>query len=214
MKRIIAVVTIYFLCAGTAHAQTFNEWWRQKKTQKQYLIQQIGLLQVYLGYLKKGYDIVDKGLDLVNDIKNGDFSLHNNYFGALEKVSPSVKQYIKIAGIMAYMEQIQQVYRDDIIIAGTSGKFIATEMDYAENVYTNLIAEAADIIVQLTSLLTDGVYQLKEAERLQRIDALYSDMQDKYAFARSFATENKGLWLSRTKSEQDVLLLQRLHRIK
>lgn len=45
-----------------AEAQTFDEWFRQKKTQKKYLVQQIAALKVYLGYLKEGYEIAQKGM--------------------------------------------------------------------------------------------------------------------------------------------------------
>lgn len=56
--------------------QTFHEWFRQKKTQKKYLIQQIAALKVYLGYVQKGYSIAQKGLTTVSNIKKGNFDLH------------------------------------------------------------------------------------------------------------------------------------------
>jgi len=72
MKPGIIYVTIIILLSGAqVNAQTWNEWFRQKKTQKKYLVQQIAALKVYLKYLKQGYRIVDKGLSLVGDIKDG-----------------------------------------------------------------------------------------------------------------------------------------------
>jgi hypothetical protein len=36
------------------------------------LIESIVLLELYLGYVKKGYDIASKGLHTIKDIKNGE----------------------------------------------------------------------------------------------------------------------------------------------
>ena len=46
--------------------------------------------------LKKGYEIVDKGWNTVNDIKHGDFDLHNNYFTSLKQVNSSTGDYGKV----------------------------------------------------------------------------------------------------------------------
>ena len=56
MKKIL-ILFLLTIIVTTTQAQTFAEWFRQKKTQKQYLIQQIAALQVYIGYAQKGYSI-------------------------------------------------------------------------------------------------------------------------------------------------------------
>jgi len=79
MKKIIAIAMLLSITKSMS-AQTFAEWFRQKSTQKKYLIQQIAALQVYIGYVSKGYSIAKKGLNTIQDIKHGDFDLHKNYF--------------------------------------------------------------------------------------------------------------------------------------
>jgi len=87
--------------------QTFEEWTQQKKTQKKYLLQQIAALQLYLGYVKKGYEVVNKGLITVRNIKNGDFNLHRDFLGSLKRVNPKIKKYAKVADIIAYQVRIK-----------------------------------------------------------------------------------------------------------
>ena len=53
------------------NAQGLSEWFNQKATQKKYLLQQIAALQVYIGYLQKGYSIAKTGLTTIGNIKNG-----------------------------------------------------------------------------------------------------------------------------------------------
>ena len=72
-------IMIYFFCLlniTALKAQTFSEWFRQKKTQEKYLIQQIAGLEVYAGYLKKGYKIFDTGSKTISKIKSGDLNMH------------------------------------------------------------------------------------------------------------------------------------------
>ena len=64
-------------------AQVLGGIFSQNATQQEYMIAQIGLLQTYLGYVKKGYDIAKKGLILIGDIKQGSFSVHNGVFTSL-----------------------------------------------------------------------------------------------------------------------------------
>src|SRR5260221_4860823 len=105
MKMIFIILSL-FVCIQAGHAQTYDEWFRQKKTQKKYLLQQIAALQVYIDYAKKGYDIASKGLNTIRDIKNGDFNLHRDFFGSLKQVNPKIKKYAKVADIIAYQVSI------------------------------------------------------------------------------------------------------------
>src|SRR5258706_10649819 len=98
MKKMVLVMLLIF---NYAYGQTYDEWFRQQKTQIKYLTEQIAALQVYAGYVEKGYKIAKDGLDAIHAIKQGDFSLHNKYFSSLKNVNHNVKAYAKIADIIA-----------------------------------------------------------------------------------------------------------------
>lgn len=46
LKACVAFI-IGALCCGPLPAQSFSEWFKQKKTQKKYLLEQIAALQMY-----------------------------------------------------------------------------------------------------------------------------------------------------------------------
>ena len=184
MKIILMLCAILF--ASSAKSQTYDEWFRQKKTKLKYIAQQIAAFEVYAGYFKKGYKIVDEGWNAINDIKHGDFDLHNNYFTSLKQVNSSIGDYDKVHGITNLQMQILQV--DDAI-----KKFIqdneniqANEKEYIAKVMSNLLSKCADNLNELKTLTTNDSLAMKDDERLKRIDDLYTDMQDKYAFAKYF----------------------------
>ena len=61
MKKQFLII-LFAVVSTSVKAQTFAEWFQQGATQKKYLLQQIAALQVYIGYVQKGYSIAKKGL--------------------------------------------------------------------------------------------------------------------------------------------------------
>lgn len=91
MKKIIVALVAYLAVSLPVHAQTWSEWFRQKKTQKKYLLQQIAALKVYIDYAEKGYKIACDGIHAVREIKRGDFNLHDNFLSLYTKSIPPSK---------------------------------------------------------------------------------------------------------------------------
>jgi hypothetical protein len=106
MKKILLLATAGLFAFLSSNAQTADEWFNQKSTQKKYLLQQIAALKVYLGYAKKGYTIVTSGVNTIRNIKNGDLNLHRDFFNRLKNVNPSIRKYAKVADIIAYQVKI------------------------------------------------------------------------------------------------------------
>lgn len=169
--------------------QTFEEWAQQKKTQKKYLLQQIAALQVYIGYVKKGYNVMNKGLTTIRNIKNGDLNLHRDFFGSLKQVNPKIKKYAKVADIIAYQLRIMKETNKTLQGIRETGQFTTGELDYCKTVFDNLLEECLKSIDELFLVITSGEFEMKDDERIKRINALYADMQNKYAFSSSFSEE-------------------------
>ncbi len=213
MKRsfilfLIAILSIH------VNAQTFAEWFRQKATQKKYLLQQIAALQIYIGYVQKGYTIAHKGLNIISDIKNGDINLHSDYFNSLKTVSPAVRKYSKVADIISYQLKIINEYKNASRQVQKSKAFNGDELKYINSVFNGLIDDCMDTIDELTMIITNNQLEMKDDERLKRIDALYNDMQGKYSFIKSFADEAKILAVSRLREQNDIETSRALNGIK
>lgn len=206
MKRLLILICC-IITTQSLFAQTWSEWWQQKKTQIKYLGQQIAALQVYAGYLEKGYHIAQQGLTAVNSIKHGDFSLHQAFFSSLKKVNTSVTKYAKVAEIIALQIGIVKKYKNCYNQARQSGLFNSNEVSYIYNVFGSLLDDCTNDISELITLTTDGQLQLKDDERLKRIDGLYSDMLDKYRFAQSFTNETSLLAVSRQKEQNSATMV-------
>lgn len=195
-------------------AQTFGEWFRQGATQKKYLLQQIAGLHVYTGYVQKSYSIAKQGLNTISDIKNGEFKLHKDYFHSLISVNPKIKNYSKVADIIALQVNIIKVHKEAGRQVKQSGTFNGDEISYINGVFERLMNDCTKVIDELITVTGSGQLEMKDDERLKRIDALYSDMQDKYTFIQSFSNEAKLLAASRVEEQNDIQSIRALYGIK
>lgn len=203
-------MSVLMFSVQISNAQTFNEWFRQKKTQKQYLIQQIAALKVYLDYLKKGYKIVDKGLTIVGDIKQGKFDLDIEYLESLKNVNSAVSGSAKVASIVAYQRMIMIEFRKLKDLSNGSEFFTREEKQYVESVYANMLRESEMSLDELDRVLSDSDFEMKDDERVKRVDALYVDMKDKYVFTKSFSNSTQVLIAQRSKDQNEVLIQESL----
>lgn len=199
---------------NSAYSQTTEEWTQQKKTQKKYLLQQIVALHTYINYAKKGYNIVNKGVTTVRNIKKGDFNLHRDFFNHLKNINPKISRYVKVADIIAYQFRIIKQTKEAVTGIRATKQFTAQETDYCVAVLNNLISECGKTIDELILIITDGKLEMKDDERLKRIDALYGDMQNKYAFCSSFSEDMALLTMQRLSEQVQINYSKILNGIK
>lgn len=195
-------------------AQTFDEWFFQKKTQIKYLNQQIVALQAYMAVLEKGYKIVQQGTQAISDIKHGDFTLHSDYFSSLDNVKPSIKAYPRVTDIINLQLSIVTNYHSCNKAVQESGSFTPQEINEVSQTFGNILTESSDLVGNLTNLTTDGKVQLTDAERLSQIDRLYVSMLKLYRFSQAYANSAGTLALQRKQEAFDVSTGQLLYGIK
>ena len=162
------LIILFVLSVSFCQGQTYDEWFRQKKTQEKYLLEQIAALQTYIGYTEKGYSIVTSGLNTIKNIKHGDFNLHNNFFSSLATVNPAIKKYTKVASIIAMQISIAKQITNTIKSCKKSNMLLGAELKYLSVVFNNLLGECAKNLDELFALLTNSETQMKDDERIQR----------------------------------------------
>lgn len=199
MKRLLIILALVSI---RAHAQ---------KPKHKRLIEQIAALQVYIGYAQLGYSIANKGLTTVRNIKNGDFNLHRDFISSFKKVNPKIKGYAKVADIIALQLRIISAIKECLRGVKDARQFTTAEIDHCAMVFQNVLTASLENIEQLLEIISDGELQMKDDERLKRIDALYADMQDKFAFSSSFSEEMALLTVQRMHQRADIELSKKLN---
>ncbi len=213
MKKLLILFFGIFL-ADSLFAQTWSEWFRQKQTQKKYLLQQIAALQVYSDFLLNGYSIAKKGLSTIQSIKHGEFNLHNNYFTSFVSVNPKIKHYSKVAEVIAMQISIAKQIHNAIPGLSKNHQFTNTELGYFKKVFNILLTDCGKNLDELYNLITSGNLELKDDERIKAIDKIYDDMQDKKTFIISFCDDAAGLSVQRSNEQNDIIISKKTNALK
>jgi hypothetical protein len=208
MKKYITIVILGLVISSTACAQTWNEWFKQKKTQKKYLIQQIAALKVYLKTAKKGYDIAQQGLTIIGDIKDGSFQMDKTYFASLKDVNPSIRNSSKVRDILAYQKKIMDDLSGLNAWSSRDVNFTAEELQELSLVQKNLLHKSNDSLDELTLVITPASTEMKDDERWQRIDRIYTEMQQRYVFVQALSNQARSLSLTRSKDLHEINALR------
>ena len=174
------------MVALQGHGQRWEEWFRQKETALRYSAAQIAALRSYADALQKGYAIAREGLDAIDAIKKGDFLQHLAYITGLRQVNPKVAGSGNVSDMLSLHEQTRlhaDRFRD--FIAGEA-HLDGAEKNYGREVFRRVESTAAYLSGQLNFLLREGLLEMDDVERLERIRLLLGEMESLYRFARHF----------------------------
>lgn len=202
------LLLIQTVTASTSKAQTWDEWFRQKKTQLDYLAKQIAELQAYGGFLKQGYAISQHGLGAVKNWASSEFALHSDYYHSLKEVGPALKNNPQAMDIAAYATAIRSSF-GQLDTKGVSAEGLA----YIKSVKGKVFEECGADLKELKLVMTSGQMQMKDSERIGRLDKIYADTKDLYGFARSFTNQVQTLLLQKSQEEQNIQTLKKYHGI-
>ncbi|EHQ27524.1 hypothetical protein [Mucilaginibacter paludis] len=200
---------LFICCFQPAQAQTFSEWWFQKKTQIKYLGLQIAALEQYGSYVKQGYNIAHNGLRAISGFTGDEKNLHSIYYNSLKTVNPAIKDNPQAAAIAAYASAIPSQFDRLNTLNGLD----AGSRKYIASVKNNLLAECDADITELELVMTSGYAEMTDDERLKRLDQISQRMKDKYAFTMTFCNQVKTLLLQRNEDSQNTQTLRRYYGI-
>lgn len=187
-------------------AQGLSNIFNQKAADLKSMGKQIVLLQLYIGWIEKGYNIARSGLTLIGEIKQGELNLHSVFFSSLSSVNPAIRRYSKVAAIIEYeLSVIRELGKIPAI-----KNLTASEMSYLLDVKENLLQECVKILENLTKVLSGNGYQMSDDERIKQIDRMYYDMGDKWFLAKQFTQEARMISVQRQGDMANIKTLENL----
>jgi hypothetical protein len=164
-----------------------------------------------LSNMKKGYEIVSNGYNIIKDISKGDFNMHDAFLNALLQVSPTVKKYKRVVDIMTCQTQIIKEYKLASRRFNSSHLFNSSELNYMSNVYNNLVGKSIENLNELAIVITAGKLRMSDDERIIAIDRVYNEVVDKLVFLRSFNNETNLLAVQRGREMVDTKVSKKLN---
>ncbi|WP_370583320.1 TerB family tellurite resistance protein [Pedobacter sp. ASV28] len=167
-------------------------------------IEKLAQLKSILSNLKKGYDIIFTGYNTVKDISEGNFKIHQVFLDGLMEVSPAVKKYHKVSAIINYQVMLVKEYKAAFKRFKGMNWFNPDEITYMERVYDNLFKSSLKNLDELATVITANKLRMSDDERLDAIDKIFADMEDKLNFLRHFNSQGNIMALQRAKEQTDI----------
>ena len=209
MKNLVViwVITVVMLLPSKVAAQS------QEMQQLLLNIEKLAQFKQILQDMKKGYVILNGGYNTIKDLSQGNFSLHKTFIDGLMQVSPTVKKYKRIGEIIDCQVLLVKEYKGALKRFKSSSLFNEKEISYMEKVYGNLFKLSLRNLDELATVITANKLRMSDDERLESIDRIYADMQDKLVFLRNFNANTSVLSVQRSKEYNDVNSLRNLYEV-
>jgi hypothetical protein len=202
----VGLLVVCGLAPSAARAQTYNELFRQKRTQEKYLLKQLAYLQLYAGYVKKGYEVVGSGLNTIKGITSGEFGLHEAFFASLLLVNPLIKKDYRVFEIASMQVKIVRAFAGMLRV-----ELDEANLDYVRSVRDGVMAECSKDLDELLLVVTASKVEMSDEQRLSRLEKVHAASLEKLEFVYGFYVEVQQL-VEAKKSERDAIKgLRRLY---
>ena len=142
-------------------------------------------------------------MTLVGDIKEGNFNSHKEYFVSLRNVNRIVSSSPQASRIV-YLQTLTVRIVNQLKKRLNNPELTDAERSYLENVCSNVLTLTQNNAEELENLLTDGKLEMKDDERIARLDHLYKEVLGCFTFTKALSEDTGLLIFQREKEKRDV----------
>ena len=206
-KYCLALGIGLLLSAGGLRAQSIDQLIEQLILDGQKLSE----LKTILQDLYTSYEVINKGYQDIKSIAEGNFNLHKAFLDGLLAVSPTVRNYYRVGAIIHAESSLVSEYKAAYRQWTASGQFSASELDYIGRVYAGLFKRSIAGVDQLTLVLTADTLRMSDAERMQAIDGIYTDITGELVALRRFNNSTALEVLQRQQEQKSINILKQLY---
>jgi hypothetical protein len=214
MKKTMLLAVWLALLQTACHGQKFKEWFRQNRTQKQYLIEQIAQLKIYLELSQKGYRIAKQGLATIHQFKNREFTLHKNRFDSLLIVNASITSLSRLQHISDLHGSINQICEKLPSELAQCPGLTDVQRKQIRAALNQLYQDCQVLVGVFLTVIRSGQLRMTDDERIVRIEAIHQQFESNYLFAESLRRQ-LGLLCRQAQAQGDEIeYRQIIHGIK
>ena len=210
MKKYLLLL---FLCpfALPSKGQAADEWLRQKETALKYALEQLLALQSQSFILKKGYSIVETGLETLATIKGSDYNLHETFQASLKKLNPSIRNqaflqqlHQQISWLQGWIGTLKRSLSSPNVLL-TQGEKVSL-LQVLQRLQEQVGAKAS----HLSALCSTGEFVLNDAERVERMTTLAQATREDLTFLKGFTVQTEQLLLQRLEEQAAIQHLKKI----
>ena len=198
LKAWVGSMSIFILLLGNGPASMAQD---QEIQQLLLNVEKLNQLKELLAQMKANYEIVQQGYLQVKSVTEGNFHLHEVFLNRLYTVNPKVKAYYRVGEIIQLQVQLLEFTRKSLKGLKQESRSSLEDIAYLSGVFSRLQGASMRNLEELILLITDGQFQMDDAERIQAIDRIYSDMRKLLLDSQQVTAEFKQLFLLRSREK-------------
>jgi hypothetical protein len=200
MKKLLIVIPVCLALQLSGQTQALQ--------QLQLDIEKLAQLKMQLQNMYKGYAILANGYSNIKNQSLANFVLHKDYIEALSTISPAVRNDPAINESLQLFTQIQSGYDAAYKKIRSYGVFNAGEIDFFCNGCAKILSSSNQNIDEMKLVLTPNKLQMNEADRLEMLESLRSDLEKQLSQLRNFTAQADQIQIQRTKNKKDNQFLR------
>lgn len=204
-------MVLFLSSLNSLQAQTFREWFKQKKTQKEYLVQQIAALWAYGSQLREGYNLVRDSTGIIGASASGELGLHKDFFDRLKAVDPKLVNSGKVESVLRLHSAMEKQRTYTWRALNGSDLLNNVEKQQARILLDGLAKSSGNELHDMQITLSSGMLELTDDERIKRIDKIYRSTQEIYKVHSNTLPRLISLLQERQQYNRELELLRRMH---
>lgn len=174
-------------------------------------IEKLAQLKAMLSNMYSGYSILSNGYNNLKNQSLANYNLHKIFIDGLSQISPAVRSAPEIVAILQTQAQIVSEYKTAFQkISGTKA-LNPLELKELINKYETISTRTSQNLDALKLLLTPRKLQMSEAERINILGSLRSDMETQLQSLRNFVSKAKKMAELRLRLEKENQSLRKTY---
>ena len=140
--------------------------------------------------------------------------LYADYYDELWRVKAAISYYQKVKDIIQKQLQIAGEYKQALVLFRKDKHFTIDDIVYMERIYSGILNESIKNLDQLYLVINSFATQMTDGKRLELINGVAYNIEQKLTDLRQFNNQNIRLSLSRSKDQQEINAVKILYGIE
>lgn len=137
--------------------------------------------------------------------------LYASYFEELWKVKALITYYHRVKDIVERQVQLVNEYKAAWSLFQQDKHFTPDELEYMYEVYTGIFDESIKSIDRLLLVVNAFTTQMSDGKRLEIINGVADELEERFRDLREFNNQNKMLSLQRASDQADIDYIRKLY---
>lgn len=180
------VAALWLLSGAVLQAQNFSEWFRQNKTQEQYLEQQIKALKFFSSQSQTGYERIQKGLMVFAALEDQSYQQQYTFFDKQGELSSAFYTEGELEKLQSQYHSLSQFTAYGIKSLNQSEVYSNPAMATLRWNLWKLLRNSQRQLLIVEQLIDSDYFKLSDGDRIAKIEQQKLKIQNQHHQLKAF----------------------------